>query len=441
MKNSLFNEQPLNLMPLAARMRPQSIEEMVGQEHLLGEKGLLTGLLKQKSLPSLILWGPPGSGKTTLAQNLCRKLEGEMIHLSAVMAGVKEIREAVAAAQRNQSIYARKTYLFIDEIHRFNKAQQDALLPYVEDGTVTLLGATTENPSFCINNPLLSRCRVLVLKALDENDFAVLINRALTDNNAGLAEKNLIIGETAQVQLVNISSGDARILLGTLELAANLAAQSDSNTISVDHVVEAAGKRFIAYDQKGDNHYNVASAFIKSMRGSDPDAACHYLARMLEAGEDPRFIFRRLLIFASEDVGNADPQAIQVAAAACQAYEYVGLPEGYLPLTQATTYLACAPKSNAVTNAYTKAKSDVQRFGSLPVPLHICNAPTKFMKEEGYGRHYQYPHDFTGNYVKQQYLPDKIKESKYYIPTQNGYERYIFERLSKKDQQLTGDMK
>ena len=435
MKNSLFNEQPLNLMPLAARMRPQSIEEMVGQEHLLGEKGLLTGLLKQKSLPSLILWGPPGSGKTTLAQNLCRKLEGEMIHISAVMAGVKEIREAVVVAQRNQSVYSKKTYLFIDEIHRFNKAQQDALLPYVEDGTVTLFGATTENPSFCINNPLLSRCRVLILKTLDENDFAVLINRALTDNNTGLAEKNLTIAEAAQVQLVNISSGDARILLGTLEMAADLAAQSDSNIISVENVIEAAGKRFIAYDQKGDNHYNVASAFIKSMRGSDPDAACHYLARMLEAGEDPRFIFRRLLIFASEDVGNADPQAIQVAAAACQAYEYVGLPEGYLPLTQATTYLACAPKSNAVTTAYIKAKADVQRFGSLPVPLHICNAPTKFMKEEGYGKDYLYPHDFIGNYVKQQYLPNKLEKSKYYNPTQNGYERFIFERLNNRDKQ------
>jgi len=419
-------------MPLAARMRPLCLEEMVGQEHLLGEKGLLTQLLKNKVMPSLILWGPPGCGKTTLAENLCRKLDGEIIHISAVMAGVKEIREAIALAQKNCERFQKKTYLFIDEIHRFNKAQQDALLPYVEDGTVTLLGATTENPSFSINTPLLSRCRVLQLRPLEEAHFFKLIERALGDQEKGILSKSsLIIEEGIKRQLVLAASGDARILLSLLEMATELTLAAEETKISLAAVQAAVGRRILAYDQKGDEHYNIISAFIKSMRGSDPDAACYYLARMLEAGEDPRFILRRMVLFASEDVGNADPQAIQVAISAFQAFEFVGLPEGYLPLSQAATYLACAPKSNAAYMAYKKALADLEKQGSLPVPMHLRHAPTSLMKDLGYGKEYSYPHDFSGNYVKQQYLPDIIKDNRYYIPTKNGYERFIAERLEK----------
>ena len=407
-------------VPLAARMRPQTLEDMVGQEHLLGPQGLLTRLVSKQHVPSLILWGPPGSGKTTLAEILCRVVKGDFIALSAVLAGVKEIREAIKKAQETKLAYQKQTYLFIDEIHRFNKSQQDALLPHVESGDVTLIGATTENPSFSVNTPLLSRCRVLVLKPLEPSHMEQL-----------LARVPIPIDDTAKAKLILAASGDARILLSTLEIAADLAGNEPGACVTEKEVEMATGRRLIAHDRAGDSHYNVISAFIKSLRGSDPDAACYYLARLLEAGEDPRFILRRMVIFASEDVGNADPQAIQVAIAALQAYEFVGLPEGYLPLTHAATYLACAPKSGAVIAAYGKAKEDVEKHGSLPVPLHICNAPTGLMKQMGYGKGYLYAHDFEENHVTQDYLPDKIAQSKYYFPTQNGYERFIAERLEK----------
>ncbi len=432
-EKDLFEQSFMHAMPLAARMRPRSLEEMVGQEHLLGKEGLLSKLLERKVLPSLILWGPPGSGKTTMAENLCHKVEGKLIRISAVMAGVKEIREAVLSAEKSrQQDFPLKTYLFVDEIHRFNRAQQDALLPHVEAGVVTLIGATTENPSFCVNTPLLSRCRVLVLKPLEVDHFHALIARALSDSRRGVqSDTALDLEDVARDLLVLASSGDARILLSTLEVAADLAMCAKSSVINLEHVQMAVGKRLIAHDKMGDAHYNVASAFIKSMRGSDPDAACHYLVRMLEAGEDPRFILRRMAIFASEDIGNADPQAIQIAAAAFQIFEWVGMPEGYLSLTQAATYLACAPKSNAVMTAYKKAASDVEKFGALPVPLHICNAPTGMMKNMGYGKEYCYPHDYKNNYIEQQYLPDKLVGQNYYMPTRNGYERFIVERLGK----------
>ncbi len=428
-------------MPLAARMRPNSLAEMVGQEHLLGKEGLLSKLLERKALPSLILWGPPGSGKTTLAENLCRAVAGKLIRMSAVMAGVKEIREAVLAAEKNRQLDSTvKTYLFVDEIHRFNRTQQDALLPHVEAGVVTLIGATTENPSFSVNTPLLSRCRVLVLKPLEAGHFHTLIARALRDPERGVPSDAILqLEDDARELLVLASSGDARILLSTLEVAADLTMCAKASTINLNHVQMAVGKRLISHDKVGDAHYNVASAFIKSMRGSDPDATCHYLVRMLEAGEDPRFILRRMAIFASEDIGNADPQAIQVAAAAFQIFEWIGMPEGYLTLTQTAIYLACAPKSNAVVAAYEKAASDVEIYGALPVPLHICNAPTNMMKSMGYGKEYRYPHAYENNYVEQQYLPDKLVGQKYYVPTRNGYERFIVERLMKLKNKVQGD--
>jgi putative ATPase len=376
-------------MPLAAELRPKSLADMVGQDHLLGPEGLLTRLISSGNLPSLLLWGPPGSGKTTLAENLARTMRRQLIRLSAVSAGVKEIREAVEIAKKTS------IYLFVDEIHRFNKAQQDVLLPYVEEGLLTLIGATTENPSFSVNNALLSRCRVLVLKPHTDTDLSGLVDKAL-----GL--KNKHIEDEARRILIQSAAGDARVLLSTCEVALSL---SNSQMLSVAEIKQAIGKRVLAYDRQSEEHYNTISAFIKSMRASDPDAACYYLARMLEAGEDPRFVGRRMVIFASEDVGNADPRALQVAVSAFQAYELMGLPEGVLPLTQAATYLAKAPKSRAVINAYYAAKEDVLRLGSEAIPMHLRNAPTKLMKELGYGK--QTPGASN--------LPDKLRGKRYYI--------------------------
>src|SRR3989338_25560 len=374
-------------MPLAAELRPKKLGDMVGQEHLLGPEGLLTRLIAQNSMPSLILWGPPGCGKTTLAENIARAMRRQLIRLSAVSAGVKEIREAVEIAKKTP------VFLFVDEIHRFNKAQQDVLLPYVEEGLLTFVGATTENPSFTINNALLSRCRVLVLRPLSDEHLSQLVDKALAARG---------ISPEARSILIQSAAGDARVLLSTLEVAFSLA---QSETLTLENIKQAIGKRVLAYDRKAEEHYNTISAFIKSMRASDPDAACYYLARMLEAGEDPRFILRRMLIFASEDIGNADPQALCVATAAMQAYELMGLPEGVLPLTQAATYLAKAPKSRAVINAYAAAKEDVLRLGALPVPMHLRNAPTQLMKDLGYGQ----KSEGAGN------LPERLRSQKYYV--------------------------
>jgi putative ATPase len=431
MEQELFELELDESIPLAARMRPRSIAEIVGQEHVLGPDGLLTKIIAKHIMPSMILWGPPGSGKTTLAENIGKIIDADFIRISGVLGGVKEIRDAVYHAREVMQGSGRQTYLFIDEIHRLNRAQQDSLLPHVEHGVLTLIGATTENPSFSINTPLLSRCRVVVLKALQESELRILIERALGDEKRGLGARGLKIDENAEEVLVSAACGDARVLLSTLEIAADLVGADEEQIIGVRHVESAVGRRLVFHDRAGDSHYDVISAFIKSMRGSDPNASCHYLTRMLEGGEDPRFILRRMVIFASEDVGNADPQAIQVAVSALQAYELSGMPEGTLPLTQAATYLACAPKSNAVTKAYNESKDDLIKLGALPIPLHLCNAPTQLMKESGRGKSYKYPHDYEGNYVEQQYLPDKLVGKKYYVPTKNGYERFIAERMEK----------
>ena len=376
-------------MPLAAELRPKSLADMVGQEHLLGPEGLLTLLVAKGSLPSLLLWGPPGSGKTTLAENLSRAMRRQLIRLSAVSAGVKEIRESVELAKKTP------VYLFVDEIHRFNKAQQDVLLPYVEEGLLTLIGATTENPSFSINNALLSRCRVLVLKPHTDADLNKLVDKAL-------GFKNIRIEDEARRILIQSATGDARVLLSTCEVALSLA---NSEALSVAEIKQAIGRRVLAYDRASEEHYNTISAFIKSMRASDADAAVYYLARMLEAGEDPRFIGRRMMIFASEDIGNADPRALLIAVSALQAYELMGLPEGVLPLTQAATYLAKAPKSRSVINAYYAAKEDVVRLGAEAIPMHLRNAPTKLMKELGYGQ----------KTAGASNLPEKLAGKKYFV--------------------------
>lgn len=422
--------------PLAERMRPRTIAEYVGQQHLLGEDRLLRRLIEEKKAHSLILWGPAGTGKTTLARLYAEAIGASFLPISAVMAGVKEVRQAVADARARSIVENKPTVLFVDEIHRFNKAQQDALLPWVEKGVIILIGATTENPSFEIIKPLHSRCRVLQLESLDEESVRTLLLRAL-DSEKGLGPDGPVVEDDAMDALIATSRGDARLALNTLEVAADLAlarARRDKLpdiVIDLEIVREADQKRAILYDQSGDEHYQVVSAFIKSMRGSDPDAALYYLVRMLEGGEDPMFILRRMVIFASEDIGNADPMSLQVAMNAMQAFQLVGMPEGVLPMTQAVTWLACAPKSNAVIVAYGKARKDVVANGNLPVPRHLVNAPTPLMSEMGYGRGYRYPHNFEGNYVPQDYRPERLQGRVYYEPTKNGAESQLRERLDK----------
>lgn len=429
MSENLFQNSGA-ISPLASRLRPQNFDEFVGQKHLMSEEGALRRLVLAGNLPSMIFWGPPGSGKTTAAHIICKSLFGEIEKMSATSGSVKDIREAATRAQKRQEISDKKTYLFVDEIHRFNRSQQDALLPYLEDGTLTLLAATTENPSFYVNHALLSRCRVFVFEPLVESDMQGLLDFALRDNVRGLGRLELTIGDEAREILVRAAGGDARHLLVTLQIAADLLKPGE-HEIGVAQLKQALPHHMFAYDKKGDAHYDVISAFIKSLRGSDPHAAVHYLARMLESGEDPRFIARRMVIFASEDVGNADPQAIQVAVAAMQSYEWTGMPEGYLPLTQAATYLASAPKSNAVITAYGKAKDALAKAGACPVPVHLRNAVSQLATELGHGAAYKYPHSFEGNFVDQPYLPEILRGQHYYEPTQNGYERFIHERLVK----------
>ncbi len=439
---ALFGPPP-ERQPLAARMRPRTLEEFVGQEHLVGEHGPLRRSVARGHLSSLLLWGPPGTGKTSLARLLAAAVGAEFATLSAVMSGVAEVRGLIAEAQERLVAGGRRTVLFIDEIHRFNKAQQDALLPHVEDGTVTLIGATTENPYFEVNSALLSRLRVWRLEPLTDEQVGAVVRRALTDRERGLAGAlgpagGVAVADDAFEHLVSIAGGDARQALNVLEGAVALAeaeaepprAEDGRLAPALAHVEGAAQQRVLAYDRAGDGHYDTVSAFIKSLRGNDPDAAVYWLAAMIAAGEDPRFIVRRLIISASEDVGNADPRALQVAVAAAQALDHVGLPEAQYALAQAATYIATAPKSNRAGLAYWAAAADVQAQGSLPVPLHLRNAAVPAMKHHGMGVGYRYPHDYEGADIDQQYLPDALAGRRYYRPADQGYEATIGARMA-----------
>jgi putative ATPase len=423
-------------VPLAERMRPQTIEDFVGQDELLGRDKMLSKLIALKTIPSLLLWGPPGSGKTTLARILARSSGADFVFFSAVLSGVKEVRQIVEQARKRRDLDKVATILFVDEIHRFNKSQQDGFLPHVESGLLTLIGATTENPSFQVIAPLLSRCRVLVLKPLSIDNLRSILERALHDQNQGLGGRGLEIEERAMNHLCAMADGDARRALNNLEIAASLAGINRGNNtarplITLTLAEEASQRRSLRYDSDGEEHYNLISALHKSLRDSDPDGGLYWLGRMLAAGEEPLYIARRLIRFASEDIGNADPQALQVAMNCRQAYHLLGTPEGELALAQAVVYLATAPKSNAVYVAYNKVMDDIRRTGSLEVPLHIRNAPTRLMKDLDYGKGYRYAHDHEGGLVLQEHLPPELAGRTYYNPTYRGYEAVIKDRLVK----------
>lgn len=420
----------LDGVPLAERMRPVGIDEVVGQRHLLAEGKLLGGAIRADRVPSMVLWGPPGTGKTTLARVIAHETHGRFVPFSAVMGGVPELRKLLVEAAEQRRLYGKKSILFIDEIHRFNKAQQDALLPHVENGSVVLVGATTENPSFAVNAALLSRARVFRLEAIEPDDLHALLKRALIDEKRGLASLSLAVDDEALRAIAEGARGDARRALDVLETAALHAHASVEKKLDAKAVEEALAQRTLLYDKGGEEHYNVISAFIKSMRGSDPDAAVYWMMRMLEAGDDPLFVLRRMIIFASEDVGNADPQALMVVMSADDAFRRLGMPEGMFAMAQACTYLASVPKSNASYVAWTQAQQDVREHGALPVPMHLRNAATSAMKSWGYGDGYKYPHDETEGFAKDAvYLPDALAKKKYYEPKDAGFESKIRARL------------
>ena len=417
--------------PLAARMRPRTFDEFVGQEHIVGPGRALRQTIEADQLVSIIFWGPPGSGKTTLGGIVANITRSHFSPISAVSAGVADLRRIVDEARERRGLYQQRTILFIDEIHRFNKAQQDAVLPCVEDGTVTLIGATTENPSFEVISPLLSRCRVFTLNALTDDQVRTIVERALADEERGLGKMNVVLDKDALEHLVVDSNGDARIALNALEMAtfATPPAAEEKRVIPLATIEDALQHRALLYDKEGEQHYDIISALHKSLRGSDPDAGLYWLGRMLEAGEDPLYVARRLVRFASEDVGMADPQALVVAMAAQQAVHFIGMPEGNLALAQAVVYLATAPKSNALYSAYSQVQKDVETTRNDPVPLHLRNPVTRLMKGLGYGKGYKYAHKYPGHFVEQQNLPDSLKGRRYYIPGDQGFEKEIARRL------------
>ncbi|MGB9587492.1 MAG: replication-associated recombination protein A [Armatimonadota bacterium] len=423
----------LSEAPLAARMRPTCLEEFVGQEHIIGPGKLLRRAIESGEIGSAIFWGPPGCGKSSLAAIIAKTCKCDFENFSAVTSGVADVRRIIARAKERRQLYGRKTILFIDEIHRFNKAQQDAFLPHIEDGTITLIGATTENPYFEVNSPLISRLRIFRFEQLTNEQVEKVIRAALADEKRGLGKWNVILEDAALHHIVNLANGDARSALNALEMAVMTVPPNaeGKQIITLETAEDAVQHRAIQYDKDGDTHYDVASAFIKSMRGSDPDAALYWLARMIHAGEDPRFIARRLVIQAAEDVGNADPMALVLATAAAHAVEYVGMPEAQIALAQATIYLACAPKSNASYVGISRALKDVAERRVKPVPVHLRDASYKGASRLGHGTGYKYPHDFPGNWVDQEYLPEGVQSQPYYQPTNNGCEADIKSRLEK----------
>lgn len=423
--------EPSLSAPLADRLRPRTLDEVVGQTHLLSAGKPLARAIADDRVPSMILWGPPGSGKTTLARVLSRTTRAEFVPFSAVLSGIPELRNQIAAADERRRYQGRSTILFVDEIHRFNKSQQDAFLPHVEAGTITLVGATTENPSFSVNAAVLSRCRVFRLEAIGISDLVKLLRRALTDSERGLGALEIRPEEAALEAIADAARGDARRALGLLESTVALI-EPGEKALDLEAVRRAADERTLLFDKNRDEHYDIASAFIKSLRGSDPDAGLYWMMRLLEAGDDPLFVLRRLIIFASEDIGNADPRALGVAVDADAAFRRLGMPEGMYPISQACLYLACAPKSNATKLAWQAAQEAVRQHGALPVPKRLRNGVTRLMKSEGYGDGYRYPHDYQGNFVPgETYLPEALVGQHYYLPSDQGVERQITERLAR----------
>jgi len=436
MKNDMYSLFDMNReqemkkeSPLALRMRPETLSDFVGQEDIVAPGKLLYRAIKADKLTSLIFFGPPGTGKTTLAKIIANTTKSYFEQLNAVTSGVGDIRRVVEEARNRKGMYSQRTILFIDEIHRFNKSQQDAMLPHVEDGTVILIGATTENPYFEVNDALISRSTIFRLNTLSEEAIRKLVERCITDEQKGLGSYNIDITEEAMKHITNIANGDARAALNAVELAALTTERGNDGRIHIDLVTaeECIQKRAVNYEKKGENHYDTISAFIKSMRGSDPDAVLHYLGKMLYAGEDPKFIARRIMICSSEDVGNADPNALVVATSAANAVQMLGMPEARIILSQAALYVACAPKSNSAIVGIDKAMKDIENKRTGAVPLQLRNDAFKGAKEWGYGVEYKYPHNFEGNYVEQQYLPDEIKDAEYYFPSDNGFEKKMKE--------------
>ncbi len=423
--------------PLAERMRPQTLDEVIGQERITGPGALIRGAIEDDRVFSMILWGPPGCGKTTLARIVAAETDSYFVEFSAVLSGVKDIRAVISEAKNQLNLHHRRTILFVDEIHRFNKAQQDAFLQHVENGLITLIGATTENPSFEVIPALLSRCRVVTLEALAAADMKIVIDRALQDNTNGFGEMGVTLDPEARDHLAAIADGDVRAALNALEIVGTVIVKQvevhagEGRMVTLAMVEKALQKKALLYDKSGDQHYNLISALHKSLRGSDPDAAIYWLTRMLEAGEDPLYVARRMVRFASEDIGNADPFALTVALNALDAFRFLGHPEGDLSLVQAAAYLATAPKSNSLYRAHKAARQTVVETGALPVPLHIRNAPTGLMQELGYGRGYKYAHDYSEGFVAQTYLPDELKGRRIYEPTDRGFEKTVKQRLEK----------